>query len=62
MSRDVLPRRLCGKTTLSKRYVRTREDPETEQVWTVNQATQNDWPQEARKKGPLKVILITTRA
>ena len=30
------------------------KDPETDQVWTVNQANQNDWPQETRKKGPVK--------
>ena len=62
MLRGVLPRSLCGKTTLSKRCRHTWEDPETDQVWTVNQANQNDWPQETRKKGPVTVIQITTRA
>lgn len=26
------------------------EDPETHQMWTLNQTNQNDWPKETQKK------------
>ena len=32
------------------------DDPETYQIWTVNQANQNDRPKETQKKYPIKVI------
>ena len=58
MSRDVLPRHLCSKTILSKRCVHMWEEPEIDQVWTENQANQNDWPKKTRKKCPVKVIQV----
>ena len=30
-------------------------------MWTVNQATQNDWPRETQKKYPIKVIQTSIR-
>ena len=38
------------------------EDPEIYQMWTVNQANQNDWPKETRKKCPIKLIQTTLKA
>ena len=40
----------------------TWEDPEIQQIWTVNQANQNDWSKETRKKCLIKVIQTATRA
>ena len=39
----------------------TWEDPEINHIWTQNQAKQDDWPKETRKKCPIKVIPATTR-
>ena len=39
----------------------TWEDRELYQIRTVNQANQNDWSRETRKKYPIKVIRIATR-
>ena len=38
------------------------EDPEIYQMWTVNQANQNDWPKETQKKCPIKLIQTALRA
>ena len=38
------------------------EDPEINQIGTVNQANQNDWPKDIWKKQPIKVIQTATRA
>ena len=38
------------------------EDPEIYQIWTLNQANQNDWPKKTRKKCPIYVIQTTMRA
>ena len=38
-----------------------QEDPEIHQIWTVNQANQNDWPKETQKKCLIQVISIATR-
>ena len=38
------------KSILAKGCVLTREDPETYQIGTLNQANQNDWPKENQKK------------
>ena len=40
----------------------TWEDPEIQQIWTVNQANQNDWSKETRKNCLIKVIQPATRA
>ena len=40
----------------------TGEDPEIYQIRTQNQAKQDDWSKETRKKCPIKVIQTTTRA
>ena len=37
------------------------KDPEIYQIWTVNQANQNNWPKENQKKYPIKEIQIATR-
>ena len=37
------------------------EEPEIYQIWTVNQANQNDWSNENWKKYPIKVIQTATR-
>ena len=42
-------------------HVHTWEDPERYQTWAVNQANQNDWPKETRKKCPMRVIQTATR-
>ena len=39
----------------------TWKDPEIYQIWTVNQANQNDWPKETWKKCPIKVIQTAMR-
>ena len=39
----------------------TWEDPEMYQIWTQNQANQNDWPKETRKKCPIYVIQTSMR-
>ena len=31
----------------------TWEDPEINKIWTQNQAKQDDWPKETRKKCPI---------
>ena len=41
---------------------RTWEDPEIQQIGTVNQANQNDWSKETQKKCLIKVIQTATRA
>ena len=41
--------------------VHTWEDPEIYQIWTVNQANQNDWSKETWKKYPIRVIQTATR-
>ena len=41
--------------------VHTWEDPEIYQIWTVNQANQNDWLKETQKKHPIKVIQTASR-
>ena len=41
---------------LAKRCLHTWEDPEIYQIWTLNQANQNDWPKETQKKCPMYVI------
>ena len=61
LSRDALPTGLCSRIHLGKEMcVHTREDPEISQIWAVNQANQNDWPRETRKKCPIKVIQTAT--
>ena len=40
----------------------TWEDPEIDQIGTVNQANQNVWPKEIWRKQPIKVIQTATRA
>ena len=40
--------------------VHTWEDPEIYQIWTVNQANQNDWPKETQKKYYIKIIQTAT--
>ena len=37
------------------------KDPEIYEIWTVNQANQNDWPKENQKIHPIKIIQTTTR-
>ena len=39
----------------------TGEDPEIYQIWTLNQANQNDWPKRTWKKCPIKEIQTATR-
>ena len=41
--------------------VHAREGPEIYQIQTVNQAHQNDWPKETRKKYPIKVMRTARR-
>ena len=43
-------------------HAHTWENPELYQIWTLNQANQNDWPKETQKKCPIKVIQTATRA
>ena len=38
------------------------EGPESHQIWTANQANQNDWSKENWKKCPVKVIQTAARA
>ena len=38
-----------------------RKDPEVHQIWTVNQASQNNWPKETWKKCPIKATQTATR-
>ena len=58
-----LPTGLCGRIHLGQEmHAHTWEDPEIYQIWTVNQANQNDWPKETWKKYTTKVIQTTTRA
>ena len=40
----------------------TWEDPEIQQIWTVNQANKNDWSKETGKKCLIEVIKTATRA
>ena len=40
----------------------TWEDPEKCNIWTVNQASQNDWPKETQKKCTIKETQTTKRA
>ena len=52
-----LPTGLCGRIHLGQEmHAHTWEDPEIYQIWTVNQANQNDWPKKTWKKYPIKVI------
>ena len=54
---------LCGRIHLGEEMrVHKWEDPEIHQIWTVNQANQNNWPNETQKKCPIKVIQTTLRA
>ena len=57
----------CSTNTLSGRihlglekHVRTFKDLEICQIWTVNQANQNDWPKETQEKHPIQVIQTAT--
>ena len=40
----------------------TWETPEVHQIWTVNQASQNDWPKETQRKYHIKITQTVTRA
>ena len=42
-------------------HAHTWEDPEIYRIGTLNQATQNDWPKETRKKYSIKVIQSAVR-
>ena len=42
-------------------HTNTGEDPEINQIWTQNEAKQDDWSKETRKKRPIKVIQTTTK-
>ena len=42
-------------------HVHTWEDPEIYQIWTVNQANQNDWLKETQKKHSIKVTQTAWR-
>ena len=44
MLRDGLPIGLCGRVRLDQEmHAQTWKDPEIYEIWTVNQANQNDW-------------------
>ena len=59
-SRSVLSRFLFSEICLGQQmHAHTWEDPKIYQIWTVNQANQNDQPKENQKKCPVKVIQIT---
>ena len=63
MSRDVLPICLCGRIHLGQEmHTHTWEDPEVHQIWTVNQASQNDWPKETWRKYHIKITQTVARA
>ena len=63
MSRDVLPIGLCGRIHLGQEmHMHTWEVPEVHQIWTVNQASQNDWPKETWRKYHIKITQTDTRA
>ena len=58
LSRDVLPVGFCSRIHLGC----TWQDPEIRtlnQIWTLNQANQNEWPKETLKKRPIKVIQLS---
>ena len=57
------PTVLCSRIHLgSEMPEHTWEDPETHQIRTVNQKSQNDWPKETQKKCPINIIPTTIRA
>jgi len=63
MLSDGLPIGLCGRVRLDQEmHAQTWKDPEIYEIWTVNQANQNDWPKENQKKHPIKIIQTTMRA
>ena len=61
MSRDVLPTDLAVESIVAEMCEQTWEKPEIYQIWTVNQANQNDWTKETRKNCSIEVIHTTTR-
>ena len=62
MGRDAIPRGLFSRILFSEEIrVHTREEPEIWQIWTLNQASQNDWPKENQKKWLIKVIQIAMK-
>ena len=60
MLRDALPRCLWGRDVWEDPPT-TWEDPEIYQIWTVNQANQNDWLKETQKRCPIKAIQTSMR-
>ena len=57
-----LLRCLFGKIHLGQEMlIHIWEEPEIYQIWTVNQAYQNDWPKETWKKYPIKIIQTAIR-
>ena len=50
---------LAAAATLIERCSRAWEDPKINQVWTQNQAKQDDWPKETRKMCPIKVTQLS---
>ena len=63
MLRDGLPIGLCGRVHLDQEmHGQTWKHPEIYEIWTVNQANHNDWPNENQKKYPIKIIPTITRA
>ena len=44
------------ESILTDRCSHTGEKPEIDQIWTQNQANQNNWPEKTPKKCPIEVI------
>ena len=49
----------AAAAAVTERWCRAWEDPKINQVWTQNQAKQDDWSKETRKKCPVKVIQLS---
>ena len=59
---SIYPRASSLESILANRCTPTGEDPEINQIWTQDEAKQDDWPGETWKKCPMEVIQTTTRA